>query len=80
LQCHIQGTDSGNYATFLAGFEGVKLFSSDPESERSYEKLNDYDTIASVSYLMNQAFLYKIIGSNAYTFYNHTGGDNYAKA
>jgi hypothetical protein len=52
-QCHIQGTDFGSYATFLAGFEGVKLFSNDPESENSYEELDDYDTIASVSYLMD---------------------------
>jgi hypothetical protein len=52
-QCHIQGTDSGSYATFLAGFEGVKLFSSDSESESSYEKLNDHDIITSVSYLMD---------------------------
>jgi hypothetical protein len=79
-QCHIQGTDPGSYATFLAGFEGVKLFSNDPESESSYKKLDDHDTIASVSYLMNQAFLYKITGSNAYTSYDHTGGDNHAKA
>jgi hypothetical protein len=79
-QCHIQGTDSGSYATFLAGFEGVKLFSNDPESESNYEKLDDYDTIASISYLMNQTFLYKVTGSNVYTSYDHTGGDNHAKA
>jgi hypothetical protein len=42
--------------------------------------LDDYDTIASVSYLMNQAFLYKVIGSNVYTFYDYISGDNYAKA
>jgi hypothetical protein len=29
---------------------------------------------------MNQAFLYKVTGSNAYTSYDYTGGDNYAKA
>jgi hypothetical protein len=29
---------------------------------------------------MNQAFLYKIINNNAYTFYDYTKGDNYAKA
>jgi hypothetical protein len=79
-QCHIQGTDSGSYATFLAGFEGIKLFSSDPESENSYKKLDDHDTIVSVSYLMNQAFLYKVTGSNAYIFYDYTSGDDYAKA
>jgi hypothetical protein len=79
-QCHIQETNPGSYATFLAGFEGVKLFSNDPESENSYEKLDDHDTITSVSYLMNQAFLYKVIDSNAYTFYNHTSGNNHAKA
>jgi hypothetical protein len=79
-QCHIQGTDSGSYATFLAGFEGVKLFNNDPESENSYEKLNDHDTIISVSYLMNQAFLYKVTGSNAYISYDYTGGNNHAKA
>jgi hypothetical protein len=79
-QCHIQGTDPGSYATFLAGFEGVKLFSNDPESENSYEKLDDHDTIISVSYLMNQAFLYKITGSNTYTSYDYTSGDDHAKA
>jgi hypothetical protein len=79
-QCHIQGTDSGSYATFLAGFENVELFSSDPESESSYEKLDDHDTITSISYLMNQAFLYKVINSNAYTSYDHIGGDDHAKA
>jgi hypothetical protein len=79
-QCHIQGTDSGSYATFLAGFEGVKLFSNDPENESSYKKLDDHDIIASISYLMDQAFLYKVTGSNAYTSYDHTGGDDYAKA
>jgi hypothetical protein len=79
-QCHIQGTDPRSYATFLAGFEGVKLFSNDPESESSYKKLDDYDTIISVSYLINQTFLYKITNSNAYTFYDHTSDDNYAKA
>jgi hypothetical protein len=52
-QCHIQGTDPGSYATFLAGFEDVKLFSSDLENENSYKKLDDYDTIVSVSYLMD---------------------------
>jgi hypothetical protein len=52
-QCHIQGTDPGSYATFLAGFEGVKLFSNDPESEGSYKKLDDHDIIALISYLMN---------------------------
>jgi hypothetical protein len=29
---------------------------------------------------MNQAFLYKITGSNAYTSYDHTGGNDHAKA
>jgi hypothetical protein len=29
---------------------------------------------------MDQAFLYKVIGSNTYTFYDYTGGDNHAKA
>jgi hypothetical protein len=79
-QCHIQGIDFGSYATFLAGFEDVKLFSNDPESENSYEKLDDYDTIISVSYLMNQIFLYKITSSNAYISYDHTSGDDHAKA
>jgi hypothetical protein len=79
LQCYIQGTDSGSYATFLANFKGIKLFSSDPESENSYEKLDDYNIIASISYLMNQAFLYKVTDSNAYIFYDYTGGDNYVK-
>jgi hypothetical protein len=29
---------------------------------------------------MNQAFLYKVTDSNAYTSYDHTGDDNHAKA
>jgi hypothetical protein len=29
---------------------------------------------------MKQAFLYKITGSNAYTSYDYTGGDDHAKA
>jgi hypothetical protein len=29
---------------------------------------------------MNQAFLYKVTGSNAYISYDHTSGDDYAKA
>jgi hypothetical protein len=33
-----------------------------------------------VNYLMNQAFLYKVTDSNAYISYDHTGGDDYAKA
>jgi hypothetical protein len=33
-----------------------------------------------MNYLMNQAFLYKVTGSNAYTSYDHAGGDDHAKA
>jgi hypothetical protein len=29
---------------------------------------------------MNQAFLYKVTGSNAYTSYDYTSDDNHAKA
>jgi hypothetical protein len=67
----VRGEDSGNYAAFFADCENLKHLSNSSDSDNTYNNPDDREATISISYLMNQAFLYKIIGNNMYIFYVH---------
>jgi hypothetical protein len=67
----MRGEDSGNYAAFFADYEGLKHLSNSSDSDTTYDNPDEREAAISISYLINQAFLYKVTGNNIHTPYVH---------
>jgi hypothetical protein len=63
----MRGENPKSYQTYLLNYEGVE----DSEGNNSDDFLidfdDDYENLESVSYMMDQAFMYRAIGSSIYS-------------
>jgi hypothetical protein len=56
-----------SYQTYLLNYEGVKDLENDDPNNSLIDFDDDYENLESVSYIMDQAFMYQATGSNIYS-------------
>jgi hypothetical protein len=56
-----------SYQIYLLNYEGVKNLKDDNPNNFLIDFDDDYENLKSVSYIMNQAFMYRAIGSSIYS-------------
>jgi hypothetical protein len=56
-----------SYQTYLLDYENVKNLKNNNPNDFLIDFDNDYENLKSVSYMMNQAFIYRAIGSSIYS-------------
>jgi hypothetical protein len=62
----MRGENPESYQTYLLDYEGVKDLKGDNPNDFLIDFDDDYKNLESVSYIMDQAFIYRATGSSIY--------------
>jgi hypothetical protein len=60
----MRGKNPKNYQTYLLDYEDVKDSKGDNPNNSLIDFDDDYENLESVSYIINQAFMYRATGSS----------------
>jgi hypothetical protein len=63
----MRGKNSESYQTYLLDYENIKNLEGDNLNDSLIDFDNNYENLEFVSYMMNQAFMYRAIGSSIYS-------------
>jgi hypothetical protein len=61
------GKNPKSYQTYLLNYENVKNLKNNDPNNSLIDFDDDYENLESVSYIINQAFMYRATGSSIYS-------------
>jgi hypothetical protein len=76
----MRGKNPKSYQTYLLDYEGVKDSKGNNLNDSLIDFDNDHENLESVSYIMDQAFMYRATGSSIYSQSPFVNSSNSAPA